>query len=65
MEVEFSWGLGRKSNTQAEMYGFLQGLSIAKDKGLEDIISLGYSLLTIQYLNSENNSKDNSLTLVL
>jgi len=41
MEIKFSWSLQRKSNNQAKMYGLLQGLCIAKDKGVEDIIVLG------------------------
>lgn len=43
-------GWGRKTNNQPEMYGLLQGLRIAEDKGIKYIIILGDSLITIQYV---------------
>lgn len=47
------------------MCGLFQGLCIAKDKGIKDIIILGDSLITISYLTNEGNSKDNYLSQIL
>ena len=47
------------------MYGFLQGLHIAKDKGIKYIIILRDLLITIHYLIKKGNPKNNSLALVL
>jgi len=60
-EVKLSWGLVRRSNNQVEMCGLLQGLYIAKGKGVEDLIMLGDSLITIHHMNPNNLPKDNSL----
>lgn len=50
IETKYAWGLGRKTNNQVEMYGFLHGLHIAKDKEIKDIVILGDSLITSHYL---------------
>ena len=54
----------RKTNDQAEMYGLLQGLCIAKEKDIKYRIFLGDLLLTIHYLIKESGSKDKSISLV-
>lgn len=43
MEVRYAWGLGRKTISHAEVYGLFHGRSIAKNKGVKDIIILGDS----------------------
>ena len=65
IEIKFTWVLGRKTNNQAKMYGLLQGLCIAKDKGIKYIIILGVSLITIHHLIKEGRPKENYLSLVL
>eukprot|EP00253_Pinus_taeda_P008973 PITA_08973 len=41
----FSWGLGQKSNNQAEILGLLKACNIARDKGAKDIQVFGDSEL--------------------
>jgi len=62
IEASYSWGLGRRSNNQAEIYGILQGLIIAKDRVVGDIIILGYPMITIQYIIKGNRPKENHLS---
>lgn len=46
----FSWGLGQKSNNQAEILGFLKACHIARDKGVKELQVFGDSELIIKSL---------------
>lgn len=65
IEVRYVLDLGRKNKNQVELYGLLQGLNIAKYKGIKDIIILEDSLIIILYLSKPRNPNDNSLSQIL
>lgn len=49
----FYWGLGQKSNNQAEIYGLLKACLIAREKGVKDFQAFGDSEILIKKLNAE------------
>ena len=44
----FYWGLGQKTNNQAEMLGLLKACLIARDKGVKDLQVFGDSEILIK-----------------
>ena len=61
METKFSWGLGTKTNNMAKVFALLQGLSIAKNRRITNLIVLGDSRIVIQAL--ADNSLPNQMHL--
>lgn len=47
VEIEYSWGLGTLPNNSIEAYGLLQGLLLAKDVKIEELVMLSDSQLVI------------------
>eukprot|EP00253_Pinus_taeda_P019238 PITA_19238 len=60
----FSWGLGQKSNNQAEIYGLLKACIIARDKGAKDIQVFGDSELIIKSMKMKNPFRNASLNKI-
>eukprot|EP00253_Pinus_taeda_P023946 PITA_23946 len=60
----FSWGLGQKSNNQAEILGLLKACNIARDKGAKDIQVFGDSELIIKSMNMANPFRNASLNKI-
>ena len=56
--LSFSWGLGIESNNMAEALALWQGLKLAKNQGLKDIVVIKDSRLVIQTLNASNLPED-------
>jgi ribonuclease HI len=48
IELRFAWNLGIASNNQTEEYAFLQGIYLAKARGIQYLIIIDDSLNTIQ-----------------
>ena len=44
----YAWGLGNDTNNKAEFCGLFQGLRIARDKGITNLLVFGDSCLLIQ-----------------
>ena len=61
----FSWGIGQKSNNQAEILSLLKACQIARDRGDKKIQVFGDSELLIKKLNSENQFNNASLNKTL
>ena len=57
-ELSYSWGLGIESNNMAEALALWQGLILAKNHGIKDIVVIGDSRLVSQALNSGNLPED-------
>jgi hypothetical protein len=50
----FCWGLGQKSNNQAELLGLIKACLIAREKGIKDLQVFGDSEIIIKNLNTES-----------
>jgi ribonuclease HI/exonuclease III len=61
----FCWGLGQKTNNQAEILGLLRACLIAREKGDKDLQVFGDSELLIKKLNSEDLFNNASLNKIL
>jgi len=61
----FSWGLGQKSNNQAEILGLLKACLIARDKGVKDLQVFGDSEIIIKNLNLETLFSNASVNKIL
>lgn len=60
----FSWGLGQKSNNQAEILELLKACNIARDKGAKDIQVFGDSELIIKSMKMANPFRNASLNKI-
>jgi ribonuclease HI/exonuclease III len=61
----FCWGLGQKTNNQAEILGLLRACLIAREKGDKDLQVFGDSELLIKKLNTEDLFNNASLNKIL
>lgn len=61
----FYWGLGQKSNNQAEIFGLIKACLIAREKGVKDLQAFGDSEILIKKLNSEDLLNNASLNKLL
>ena len=61
----FSWGLGQKTNNQAEIQGLLKACQIARDRGYKDFQAFGDSEILIKNLNSDTLFTNASLNKTL
>eukprot|EP00253_Pinus_taeda_P027254 PITA_27254 len=61
----FYWGLGQKSNNQAELLGLLKVCQIARDKGVKKLQVFGDSELIIKNLNTGDRFNNPSLNKIL
>eukprot|EP00253_Pinus_taeda_P006725 PITA_06725 len=61
----FYWGLGHKSNNQAELLGLLKVCQIARDKGVKKLQVFGDSELIIKNLNTGDRFNNPSLNKIL
>lgn len=59
------WGLGKEINNMSEMYNLLLGLILAKDHEISKIAIVGYSLITIHFLQKGVSSKESKLNILL
>ena len=65
IESCFSWGLGVRSNNQAECLSFLKSCQYAKEIGYMSIQIYGYLELLIKLLNSEDQFNNSTLNSTL
>jgi hypothetical protein len=61
----FCWGLGQKSNNQADILGLLKACLIAREKGVKDLQVFGDSEIIIKKLNMEAQFSNASLNKTL
>jgi ribonuclease HI len=61
----FCWGLGQKTNNQAEILGLLRACLIVREKGDKDLQVFGDSELLIKKLNSKDLFNNASLNKML
>jgi ribonuclease HI/exonuclease III len=61
----FCWGLGQKTNNQAEMLGLIKACHIAREKGIKDLQVFGDSEIIIKNLNKETRFSNASLNKIL
>ena len=61
----FYWGLGLKTNNQAELLSLLKACQLAREKGFKDIQIFGDSEILIKNLNTEEKFRNASLNRVL
>jgi ribonuclease HI len=61
----FYWGLGQKSNNQADILGLLKACLIAREKGVKDLQVFGDSEIIIKKLNMEAQFSNASLNKTL
>jgi ribonuclease HI len=61
----FCWGLGQKSNNQAELLGLIKACLIAREKGIKDLQVFGDSEIIIKNLNTESRFSNASLNKTL
>ena len=61
----FCWGLGQKTNNQAEMLGLFKACHIAREKGIKDLQVFGDSEIIIKNLNKETRFNNASLNKLL
>ena len=61
----FYWGLGQKSNNQAELLGLLKACQIARDKGVKNLQVFGDSELIIKNVNMGDRFNNPSLNKTL
>jgi ribonuclease HI len=61
----FYWGLGQKTNNQAEILGLLKACLIAREKGDKDLQVFGDSKILIKKLNTEELFNNASLNKIL
>jgi ribonuclease HI len=61
IKVQFSWGLGMKSNNQAELLGLTKACLIAREEGIKDIQVFGDSEIIIKNIISKERFRNASL----
>jgi ribonuclease HI len=61
----FSWGLGQKSNNQAELLGITKACLLAREKGVKDLQVFGDSEVIIRKLNMNTRFNNASLNKIL
>jgi ribonuclease HI len=61
----FSWGIGLKSNNQAEMLGLTKACLLARGKGVKDLQVFGDSEVIIKNLNMKTRFSSASLNIIL
>jgi ribonuclease HI len=64
-KVYFSWGLGMKSNNQAELLGLTKACLIAREEGIKDLQVFGDSEIIIKNLISKSRFSNSSLNKTL
>lgn len=61
---KLSWGLGRKSNNQVEMYSIFLGLTLTSKRGIKYIPILDDSFLIIHHPRTKTSLANNMLSLL-
>jgi ribonuclease HI len=61
IKVQFSWGLGMKSNNQAELLGLTKACLIAREEGIKDIQVFGDSEIIIKNIITKTRFRNASL----
>jgi ribonuclease HI len=61
----FCWGIGQKTNNQAEIQALLKACQIARDRGYKEFQALGDSEILIKNLNTDNLFTNASLNKTL
>jgi ribonuclease HI len=61
----FSWGLGRRTNNQAEILGLLKACQIARENGIKEIQVFGDSEILIKTIISEDHFSNPTLNKTL
>jgi ribonuclease HI len=61
----FCWGIGQKTNNQAEIQGLLKACQIARDRGYKEFQALGDSEILIKNLNTDKLFTNASLNKTL
>ena len=61
----YVWGLGKKTNNQAEAYGLLLGLTLAQQKRIRILNVMGESLLIIKSMINNREAKNSMLNQIL
>lgn len=55
----FSWGIGRKTNNEAEWLGLIKGLELTRDLEIESLVVVGDSLIIIREARSISKQRKN------
>jgi ribonuclease HI len=64
-ESSFAWGLGESMNNQDEAYALLQGLHLAIELGVKNLIVIGDSSVIIKLMLSQSPSSDNKIVSII
>ena len=54
LETSFSWGIGKNTNNQAELFALLKACQLAKEAGHNNLQIFGDSEIIIKILNSDS-----------
>lgn len=65
IEFRYAWGLGWKTNNQAEVYGLFLGLTLAQKKGIKIIQALRDSMIIIRHMIYATRDKNTTLNQII